>query len=272
MVRSMRYGVALGAAGESRDPRRMADLAALAERSGWDGMFLEDYLVYQGERGMPTFDPWICLAAMATATTRIRLGTTVTPLPRRRPWKLASEAVALDHLSGGRLILGVGLGDVSDPAFSAVGERTAPRIRAELLDEGLEILDRLWSGRPVTYAGRHFQVRGLRLSPTPVQQPRIPIWIGGDLRFAGVRRRLARWDGCCVHHVGGPDDVREILQLVEHERGSSAGFDVRVSLDGDAGFLRSLARAGATWLNSWIPPGDWESTQKLIGRGPRRVD
>src|SRR5215831_5827003 len=107
----MRSMVSIGAAGPGRDPRSMADLAALAEASGWDAITLEDYLVYQGHVGMPTYDPWVTLAAMAMSTTRILLGTLVTPLPRRRPWRLASEAVTLDHLSGGRVILGIGAGD-----------------------------------------------------------------------------------------------------------------------------------------------------------------
>src|SRR5215472_4975340 len=162
----MRYGVTIGAAGEARDPRAMADLAALAEASGWDAVFLEDYVVYRGQGGVPTYDPWVVLAAMAMVTTTIRLGTNVTPLPRRRPWKLACEAVSLDHLSGGRLVLGVGLGDLGDPGFASVGECTDRRTQAEMLDEGLDLLDRLWTGEPVSYEGRHYRVGGLRLSPT----------------------------------------------------------------------------------------------------------
>jgi len=122
----VRYFINIGAAGPGRDPRTMAALAALAEASGWDGVLLEDYLVYQNQVGTPTYDPWVTLAAMAVATTRILLGTLVTPLPRRRPWKLASEAVTLDHLSGGRVILGVGAGDAHDPSFAAAGEPSSP--------------------------------------------------------------------------------------------------------------------------------------------------
>jgi len=155
----MRYGVSLGAAGAGRDPRRMAELAALAEAAGWDGMFLEDYVVYQGQVGTPTYDPWIVLAAMAMATTRILIGTTVTPVPRRRPWKLASEALTLDHLSGGRLVLGVGAGDLSDPGFARTGEPTAATTRAERLDEGLEIIAGLWSGEPFSHSGKHYRAR-----------------------------------------------------------------------------------------------------------------
>ncbi|MFF0345944.1 LLM class flavin-dependent oxidoreductase [Kribbella sp. NPDC004875] len=135
----MRYSVTVGAVGDGRDPRGLAELARAVEDAGWDGMFLEDYLVYQGDAAHPAYDPWICLAAMAAATQRIRIGTTVTPLPRRRPWKVAAEAVALDHLSGGRMILGVGIGDPGDPFM----EGKSPKVLAEMLDEGLDLIDRL---------------------------------------------------------------------------------------------------------------------------------
>ena len=284
----MRYMINIGAAGPDRDPRTMAELAALAEASGWDGLLLEDYIVYQSQLGTPTYDPWIVLAAMALATTHVRLGTLVTPLPRRRPWKLASEAVTLDHLSGGRLILGVGAGDGREPSFRAVGEPTEPRVLAERLDEGLEILAGLWSGEPVSFQGKHYHISGLRLSPTPVQQPRIPLWVGGDWLVRGVRRRLARWDGCCVYK-GSPgteeyrpmtaDDVRDILSLVERERGTTAAFDVCIGgLEGcpdaerEREYIRSLAEAGATWWNEWVQPGDLVRTREAISRGPLRID
>src|SRR5262245_50274799 len=121
----MRFSVTVGAVGDGRDPAGLARLAELAEASGWDAVFLEDYLDYQG-MGLPTYDPWVCLAAMAAATSQIRLGTTVTPVPRRRPWELAAQAVAVDWLSAGRLILGVGAGDAADPGFAAVGEPVQP--------------------------------------------------------------------------------------------------------------------------------------------------
>jgi alkanesulfonate monooxygenase SsuD/methylene tetrahydromethanopterin reductase-like flavin-dependent oxidoreductase (luciferase family) len=267
----MRYGVSLGAAGVERDPRALAELAALAEASGWDGIFLEDYLVYQGQEGTPTYDPWVVLAAMAMATTRIRLGTTVTPVPRRRPWKLASEAVTLDHLSGGRLILGVGAGDIGDLGFGATGEPVDPRTRAELLDEGLDIVAGLWSGEPISYRGRHHRVDGLRLSPRPLQRPRIPIWVGGDWRLLGVRRRVTRWDGSCAYNVATPQHVRDVLAAVERERGTSAGFDVKVGGERDPALVRALAAAGATWWNDWMPPGELAATRKTIGAGPLRV-
>jgi alkanesulfonate monooxygenase SsuD/methylene tetrahydromethanopterin reductase-like flavin-dependent oxidoreductase (luciferase family) len=284
----MHYMINIGAAGPGRDPRGMAELAALAEASGWDGVLLEDYLVYQGIRGTPTYDPWITLAAMAIATTHIRIGTLVTPLPRRRPWRLAHEAITLDHLSGGRVVLGIGAGDSKEASFVAAGEPTDPRVRAEMLDEGLEILAGLLHGEPVSYDGKHSHVDGLTLAPRPVQEPRIPIWIGGDWLVGGVRRRLTRWDGCCIY-VGTPgsaadrpitaDDVRDIRALVERERSSADGFAICVGglvrgsdPERERAHVRSLAAAGATWWNEWIPLCAPEQAREAISRGPLRID
>ena len=126
----MRYGICLPNGGVCGDPQTLADLAACAEEAGWDGIFLEDYIVWQGHQDVPTYDPWIALAAMAVRTTHIRLGTSITPLPRRRPWRVASEATTLDHLSNGRLILGVGSGDTTiDISFTHFGEVTEAKQR-----------------------------------------------------------------------------------------------------------------------------------------------
>jgi alkanesulfonate monooxygenase SsuD/methylene tetrahydromethanopterin reductase-like flavin-dependent oxidoreductase (luciferase family) len=281
----LRYGVSMGAI---HPPRTMIELATLAEASGWDGIFLEDYIVYQAEVGTPTYDPWVVLAAIAVATSHLRLGTLVTPLPRRRPWKLASETVTLDHLAEGRLILGVGAGDAREPGYSAVGEPATPKERAARLDESLDILSRLWTGEPVSYQGQHYRVEDLQMTPVPFQQPRIPIWVGGDWLVNGVRRRVTRWDGCCVYK-GTPgsgedqpmtaDDVREIVSLVERERGTAEGFDICIGgtergddLDKERDRIRSLTDAGATWWQEWIAPGDVERTRAAIARGPLRID
>ncbi|HEY3648677.1 MAG TPA: LLM class flavin-dependent oxidoreductase [Streptosporangiaceae bacterium] len=240
----MRFSVTLGAAGDARDPAALADLAALAEAAGWDAFLLEDYLSY---RGLATYDPWVCLAAIAAATTRIRLGTTVTPLPRRLPWELAAQAVAVDHLSGGRLILGVGSGAADDPALTAVGTPTTAPDRAAQLDEGLDVLTALWTGTAVHHQGRWNRIDGLQLPATPVQQPRIPIWVGGDLRRPGVRRRLTRWDGACVYRERAldPADVSDITALLRAAGRDLAGYDIKVSGNHDR--LADFAAAG--------PPG-----------------
>jgi hypothetical protein len=271
----MRFSVTFGAVGPGRDPRGLAELARIAEDVGWDAVFLEDYLVYQGDASLPTYDPWISLAAMASATSSIRFGTTVTPVPRRRPWKLAAEAVALDHLSGGRLILGVGIGDPSDPFLGRVGEPTDPKELAEKLDEALTVIDALWTGEPVHHSGTHYNLDGVHLTARPLQRPRIPIWVGGNLLVPAVRRRILRWDGSCAYKGATgqslqitPQDVSDLLAEVAAERGSSAGFDVKVSGSGDPA---ALAAAGATWWGRWVPPGEIEGTLEIVRAGPPKL-
>jgi hypothetical protein len=268
----VKFSLTFGAVGPGRDPKGLAELARMAEDSGWDGVFLEDYIVYQGDESIPAYDPWICLAAMACSTSSVRLGTTVTPVPRRRPWKLAAEAVALDHLSDGRLILGVGLGDPSDPCIGKVNEPTTPRLLAERLDEALAIIDALWTGDPVHHHGTHYQVDGVRLTARPVQSPRIPIWVGGDMLLPRVRRRIKRWDGSCAykgptnqpHQPITPADVKALLAEVERERGSGSTFDIKVK----GRDLGPFAEAGATWWGRWVPPGEVALTREIVRAGP----
>lgn len=170
----MRYGLDLSAVGECGEPGTMAQFACLAEESGWDGFFVEDYVFFH-DPDVPAYNPWVTLAAVAVATSTLTIGTCITPVARRRVWKLAAEAMTLDRLSGGRLVLGVGLGDENSKDFGAVGELTDPKDRAIALDESLEVLAALWSGDPVTYHGRFVSVEDVRLPATPIQRPRIPI-------------------------------------------------------------------------------------------------
>jgi alkanesulfonate monooxygenase SsuD/methylene tetrahydromethanopterin reductase-like flavin-dependent oxidoreductase (luciferase family) len=165
----MRFAVVVPCGGECASPATLAELARVAEAAGWDAMLLEDYLWYHNANyhstpDVPTYDPWIGLAAMALRRTRLRLGTSVTPLSRWRPWHLARVVMSLDHLSGGRLILGVGLGDLADRGFTHVGEVTDARERARRLDAGLAILTGLWGGAPFAFAGEAYQVQEVTFS------------------------------------------------------------------------------------------------------------
>src|SRR5450755_1572954 len=175
----MQYGVNLPI---TVDAQTLARLAGEAEAAGWDGVFVWDGLSGNPENEpekQAIYDPWIALAAIAMSTRRVRLGTMVTPLARRRPWKVARETVTLDHLCQGRLILPVGLGETSDGGFSNVGEELDRKKRAQLLDESLDILDGLWSGEPFSYNGEHYHIKEMTFLPGPVQSPRIPIWVVG---------------------------------------------------------------------------------------------
>ena len=258
----MRFGICVSAFADFSDPRSLAELAHDAEVAGWDGFFIWDAMFFD-----PTFhpmaDPWVSLAAVALSTQQIRIGTMVTPIARRRPWKLARETVSVDRLSNGRLILGVGLGDPVQWDFGFFDEATDPRIRARRLDEGLDILTGLWTGQPFHYQGDQYNVKEVIFRPTPVQSPRIPIWVGGWWPNKPPLRRAARWDGVCPAKGGGsitPDEWRELLAYVQANRTSTTPFDAVHSgaTPGDnptqaAEMVESYANVGVTW---WIEPID----------------
>jgi len=223
------------------------------------------------------------MAAAAAATRRIVLGPMVTPVPRRRPWKLAREAVSLDQLSDGRLILGVGIGFPPDPEFRAFGEPTDERTRAEMLDEALEIISGLWTGTPSIFDGRHYRLEEMTFLPTPVQQPRIPIWVAGMWPNRRPFRRAARFDGVFPIRTGEempmlePAELVEIVRYVDRHREGGGPYDVVTYADlrGDPGRVAALleewSEAGATWIH--IGPGDRgmepiESFRARIRKGP----
>jgi alkanesulfonate monooxygenase SsuD/methylene tetrahydromethanopterin reductase-like flavin-dependent oxidoreductase (luciferase family) len=284
----VQYGVALPTGGECGDPRFLVELCERAEAAGWDGLFLEDYVCYQGDPRLATTNTWVALAAIAVRTSRIRLVTCVTPLARRRPWNVAREAAAIDRLSEGRLILGVGLGDtgealgVADASFTHFGEERDPRRRAEILDEGLEIVAGLLTGEPYSFRGSHFSVDEVAFLPGPVQRPRVPIWIGGGYPNPRPTRRAARWDGSLLYretHRGPwqnltPEDVAAI-----RARAGDRAYDVAVATpkrsddwEDDREWLRAVAAAGATWHDEWVPPSDRETMRAAVDRGPLRID
>jgi alkanesulfonate monooxygenase SsuD/methylene tetrahydromethanopterin reductase-like flavin-dependent oxidoreductase (luciferase family) len=236
----------------------MVDLALQAEEHGWDGFFVWDHMLLWDEN--PMADPWVILSAVAAATERIRLGPMVIPVARRRPWKLAREASSLDHLSGGRLVLGAGLGNPADTEFEAFGEVPNARTRAEKLDEGLAIMAGMWSGEPFSFDGRHYRVERYTYLPRPVQQPRIPIWIAGKVPNKRPFRRAAKWDGVFPMKVGDaqltPQEMRETVDYVARHRDPTGRFDVSMFLIGlldgrsrSPANLAEYAEAGVTWIH-----------------------
>jgi alkanesulfonate monooxygenase SsuD/methylene tetrahydromethanopterin reductase-like flavin-dependent oxidoreductase (luciferase family) len=243
----MEYGICLANIGSWADPRLVARAASAAEGAGWDGVFVWDHLgfVWDG----PSGDPWILLAAAASATSRLRLGTAVTPVARRRPHVLAHTVATLDALAGGgRVIFGAGLGG-AEIEFTAFGEDADPHVRAARLDEGLEVLRALWSGEQVTHHGDHFTVSGVALSPAPAA---FPIWIGGN--SSSAMRRAARFDGWIpdtADQSGMTVSPEELAARVETVRGQRERGPFAVAVlgyaDGDAAVPRAYAGAGATW-------------------------
>ncbi len=179
----MKFGISTINFGWFADTDLLIEVAVEAEDAGWDGFFLWDHLlVFHPKPVVPFVDPWIALTAIAVNTKRMRIGTMVTPLPRRRPWKLARETVTLDHISKGRLTLGVGIGAPPEVEYGLFGEETSARIRAEKLDESLDILTGLWSGESFSHHGKHYNLSEMTFLPKPRQEPRIPIWVGGGYR------------------------------------------------------------------------------------------
>ncbi|MCE7734123.1 MAG: LLM class flavin-dependent oxidoreductase, partial [Candidatus Heimdallarchaeota archaeon] len=189
--KKMKYGLLMPNGGPSLNtPQKITKYAKIAEQSGWDAFFIWDSI------GPSATDPWVTLASIAMNTEKIKIGAMVTPVARRRPWKLAKEAVSIDQLSEGRLIFGAGLGD--DPVFAPFNEDTNKKVRATKLDEGLNILNQLWSGEKVNFNGDYFKITDITYNK-PVQTPRIPIWIGGLWPNKGPFRRAAKWDGMIPH-------------------------------------------------------------------------
>ncbi|HEU0212512.1 MAG TPA: LLM class flavin-dependent oxidoreductase [Jiangellaceae bacterium] len=260
----MRFSINIPNFGDFADARTVARVAAAAEQAGWDGLFVWDHVVHDKlqRRGQPFGDPWMLLTAAALATSRLRLGTLVTPVARRRPEQLARQVATLDSLSGGRVIFGAGLGGPIDDEFGSFGETTDPVVLAERLDEGLDLLQRYWSGESVNHQGRHYQVRDVTLLPASMQRPRPPVWIGGFWPHRRPIRRAARWDGVVPlfttaghGHVPPVDQVRDLVAYVNEHRRDRQGSPFEIVLGGVSpgdpakarDLIAPLADAGATW-------------------------
>lgn len=280
---NIRFGINVPNFGNSYyDPRALSDLAREAEEAGWDGFFLWDHISSDIKWKIPFVDPWVSLAAIAMMTERIKIGTLVTPLARRRPWKLARETVSIDHISKGRLILGVGLGMPRD--FEAFGEDADNRTRAEKTDEALEILTGLWTGEEVRYSGKHYRLDKMVFLPKPVQAPRIPIWVAGMWPNKKPFRRAAHWDGVVPLSVDypkdlTPNDLRKIAAYLSSYRSDMRSYDVCVwgttpsDPEEGARMVQPYIEAGATWWSESISDMRGSSKEMLerIRQGPPKI-
>jgi len=285
-----RYGFILNA-GETAES--IVDLAVAVEEHGWDGLFIADAIGVETNDfpSVPFFDPWVLMGAMAVRTERIVLGTMLTAVPRRRPWKLAREVVTLDHLSNGRVILGTGVGAAEDDGgFYKVGEAMDLKTRAARLDEGLQVLAGLMMGRPFSFDGEHFKVNAMTLLPPPVQQPRVPLWVVGVWLKPKSMARALRWDGLIPQPRSpdegypepfAPDVYREIKAYVDEHRKAEGSFDIpasgttsgaRKDRNKARDQVQAYAEAGATW---WLEASfsfDAQAPLKRIRQGPPRID
>lgn len=266
----MKHAVYLPPFGELSDVRALADLAVAAEQAGWDAVFLWDHLLRPPTEPTDIADAWTALAAVAYATTSIRIGPMVTPLPRRRPQKLAKEIATVDRLSAGRLTVGLGLGHDGAGELSRFGDEVDGRRRGDMLDEGAALLAGLLSGETISHAGSHYQANEVRFLPTPAQRPRPPIWFaarGGNRRPV---RRAASYEGLFPIEVD-PDGVGRMAEWVEAERGSLDGFDIAVAVIPGVD-LDAFAARGATWaMWAFIPGQTIADVEAFVAAGPQQV-
>jgi alkanesulfonate monooxygenase SsuD/methylene tetrahydromethanopterin reductase-like flavin-dependent oxidoreductase (luciferase family) len=260
--------------------KEFIELAIEIEQAGWDAAF--------GWETVYGIDPWVVLGAMAERTERIRLGTLLTPPSRRRPWKLASELATLDQLSDGRALLCAGLGAL-ETGFAQVGETTDRKTRAELVDEGLELLGKFWAGEPFAFHGKHYNVdwKNPMGEFRPVQRPRVPIWTVGLLGSKASLQRAARWDGILPNmrdpekgwRVPGPADLPALRSELTQLGANLDRFDIAIeglTPIGDEAALdnvRGLAENGATWWieSMWANPGGIPAVRERIAAGPPQL-
>ena len=248
----MKRAIDVAAFGELADPRVLADLAARAEERGWDGFFVWDHVNYRAPV-RAVADPWVALAAVACATSRVRIGAMVTPLSRRRVHKVARETVTLDWLSSGRLTFGAGLGSARNNELEPYGEVVDPRERAKLLDQGLDALARYWAGE---------------FEPLPVQRPRPPVWVAGEWPNRRPVLRALRWDGLFIIGVPGPAALAEVAATIRDARQDSP-FDLITELPPDSD-LEPWERAGLTWaVTDFGAQATEAGVRAVIEAGPR---
>jgi alkanesulfonate monooxygenase SsuD/methylene tetrahydromethanopterin reductase-like flavin-dependent oxidoreductase (luciferase family) len=286
----MKYGLYLPNFAPWGTARAIADLARTAEDAGWDGLYMwDDCAGFEVEM----VDPWVALSAAAMVTNRLKLGALITPLARRRPWKFARETVSLDHLSNGRLVVGVGTGSGEDE-WAHFGEEPNPKVRGDMLDEALQVITGLWTGEPFSHSGTHYHVQGTRFLPANLQQPRIPIWVGGIWPHKRPLARMALWDGMFPLFFSAQSPAEALAQFqqcvagVKAIRSAAAPFDVialgATPLDPTpetTQIVRAYADAGATWWLESIAPQrmgrpdeeTWSVEQLLarVRQGPPRL-
>jgi alkanesulfonate monooxygenase SsuD/methylene tetrahydromethanopterin reductase-like flavin-dependent oxidoreductase (luciferase family) len=279
----VQHGICLPNFGLLGDPGHLVGLAREAEAAGWDGFFPWDHLLVDRSWRTDVADTPTVLAAIAATTSRIRFGPMVAALPRRRPWLVARATATLDLLSGGRLILGVGLGWPTDPEFTAVGDEEDLRRRAEMLDESLAILEGCWSGEPFAFEGRHYRLSEATWLPRPIQRPRIPIWCAAMRPFHdGPLRRAARCDGVFPatdeYDLVTAGELAEVARRLAAIRGQAGGpFDLviqgftgGIDAAADEAVVAPYREAGATWwlelLTEW--QGDLDAIRARVRRGP----
>jgi alkanesulfonate monooxygenase SsuD/methylene tetrahydromethanopterin reductase-like flavin-dependent oxidoreductase (luciferase family) len=243
------------------------EIAAGAEESGWDGLFLWDHILRPRDEPQEIADVWIALAAIATSTRSIRIGPMDTPTTRRRPQTVAREAITLDWLSDGRLTMGLGLGVDASGELSKFGEIVDPVQRGDSLDEAAALLELLLSGQEVDHQGTYYQATRVRLLPPPRQIPRVPMWFAARGDAVRPVRRAARYEGLFAIEID-LDGLERMIRIIDGERGNHAGFDIAVILESGTE-PTDWEAAGATWAMRGLNPGEpLERLRAWVESGP----
>lgn len=271
---SVRFGLYLPPFGPFGDPTVLVELAVRAEAAGWDGVFLWDHVVTDA---MPIADPWTTLAAIAHATENLLRGPMVTPLPRRRSWVVARHASTVSRLSGGRLVVGAGIGSDESGDFSGFGEPTDLATRAAMLAEGLELMQAMWRGQAIRHVGAHYQVNVAAAEP---ERHRIPVWMASSTGNPRVIGRAAGCDGI-FPNPGDHELTAEEVAGIRHELRVPAARPFNIAVRGNASpawqedkyvDLEGLAEAGMTWwLESLIHFDPLDLSMAVVDAGPPRV-
>jgi alkanesulfonate monooxygenase SsuD/methylene tetrahydromethanopterin reductase-like flavin-dependent oxidoreductase (luciferase family) len=251
------------------EPSSLVELGVAAEENGWDGVFLWHHVVGTPDFAVPMSDAWVVLGALAARTERVRLGTTVTALPRHQPQEVARQAVTLDRLSAGRMTLGVGLGEPPSE-YTAIGRSADRHTLAAMLDEGLEVVSGLWSGQPFSHHGTHYSFDDVQFLPTPLQQPRIPVWVSAMTRNEHTLGRAARWDGVILGAMSaGGMDVLPAEAVAEVAARPDAPADIVVAAPAGAD-PAMYEDAGATWvlITDWLDVLRELASAPAPGRSP----
>lgn len=292
---NLNYGIVLPNWEVNGDAEQLVEYAVEAETVGWDGVFLADHLIFPQMRpdeevteDLDFPDPWITLAGIAAQTTKLRLGTWITPIPRRQPWQVARDLATLDQLSNGRVILGAGMGTPTD--YTKFGEAWEPRRLGRRYDEAIDVIVGLWRGEPFNHDGEFFSIDDAVLRPTPVQEPRIPIIIGGHWPNKKPFQRGARWDGIIPHYRGDGvvseegikglvqgndvDPEAEVHAMLDYYHGlTDTPGDIFLPADPphrSSGWVDLCEERGVTWL--YTRPrdesGEWDLSMERIREGP----
>jgi alkanesulfonate monooxygenase SsuD/methylene tetrahydromethanopterin reductase-like flavin-dependent oxidoreductase (luciferase family) len=272
---ALRHGVYLPPFGPFGDPQVLVNLAVRAEAAGWDGVFLWDHVVSDTA---PIADCWTSLSAMATNTRTIKIGSTVTPLPRRRPWIIARQASTVSRLSGGRLVVGVGLGSDESGDFSRFGDEASLRVRSSMLDEALDIMRAMWAGTAHAPAGGRYRVD---LPASGAEPHPIPVWMASSTRHPRVVDRAIRCDGIfpISDHTLRPDELAQIVEALRHAGlPPDQPYDVAVSGNASPAWetpnpdgvdLTGMVEAGVTWwMESLIHFDPLDLSMQVVDAGP----